>query len=505
VTDEIRSLRDAAADRMRLGDPAGALMVFDRLLTLTPDDPVGQVNRGNALNRLGRAAEALAGFDRAIALSPRMAVAHSNRAQTLNTLDRFDEALAGADRALALDPGLANAWRHRGMALFRLERLDAALESFREAARLTSGPQAAEPLAEVGMVLAELGRDDEALAAYDRAAAIDPQATGVRYRRAHARLLRRDFAGGWEDYEARWQGRFADDRPVAGVAPELRRRLTLFPTVEMLRGRRVLAVAEQGIGDEIMFASVLPDLAAVAGDVACLADRRLQGLLSHSMPGVEVLAGRGPELADPARFDLIVALGSLPHAFRRAATDFPGLAYLKPADDVGEAWRTRLGPAGRRRRIGISWRGGVARTRTNVRSMELETLRPLLERPDCEFVSLQYGDVAAELATFNATIARPVLSFPAPEIDDFEQLAGLVSALDAVVTVQTAVAHLTGALGRPGLVMIPRRAEWRYGAAGEDIPWYGSLRLLRQTDEAGWAPVIDRVIAGIGAMPQSAG
>lgn len=500
MTGEVQTLRAAAADRMRLGDPAGALMVFDRLLALTPDDPVGQVNRGNALNRLGRTAEALAGFDRAIALSPRMAVAHSNRAQTLNTLDRFGEALASADSALALEPGLANAWRHRGMAQFRLERLEAALESFREAARLATGAQAAEPLAEVGMVLAELGRDDEALAAYDLAAAADPEATGVRYRRAHARLLRRDFAAGWEDYEARWQGRFADDQPIAGVPPELRRRFTVFPTPEMVRGRRVLVVAEQGIGDEIMFASVLPDLAAVAGHVACLVDRRLQGLLVRSMPGVEVLAGRGPELADPGRFDVVLALGSLPHAFRRAASDFTGVAYLRPADAVTDDWRARLEPARGRKLIGVSWRGGVARTRTNVRSMELETLRPLLEHPDCAFVSLQYGHVAAELAAFNDTLERPILSFPAHEIDDFEQLAGLVSALDLVVTVQTAVAHLTGAIGRPGLVMIPRRAEWRYGAAGEDIPWYGSLRLLRQTDEAGWRPVIDRVIHEIEAM-----
>lgn len=132
--------------------------------------------------------------------------------------------------------------------------------------------------------------------------------------------------------------------------------------------------------------------------------------------------------------------------------------------------------------------------------MPLEALRPLLERPDCDAVSLQYGAAADEIAAMNASLPRPITAFPAADIDDFEQLAGLVGELDVVVTVQTAVAHLTGALGRPGLIMIPRRAEWRYGLAGASMPWYASLRLFRQDHGAGWPEVVARIGTALDGM-----
>lgn len=503
MTTSAADLRATANGHMQHGEPAAALLAYDRLLALTPADTAAHINRGIALNRLGRTAEALVAFERAVALDPQMAIAHSNRAQALNALDRFSEALVSAEQAVKLAPGLANAWRHLGMAQYRLERLNDALSSFREGARLVSPAHRTEALAEVAMTLAGLGRYDDAISIYGEAEAADPAATNVRYRRSHLRLLQREFATGWADYEARWQGQFADDRPIGHVTPALRRRLVLFPSPEMLRGKRVLVVAEQGIGDEIMFASVLPDLMAIAAHVACIVDYRLQGLLTRSLPGVEALAGSGPDLVDIDKFDVVLALGSLPFAFRRSEDDFPGNAYLRPATTVVDAWRKRLGPSQGRTRIGISWRGGVTRTRTGARSMELETLRPLLERDDCTFVSLQYGDVAAELAAFNATLSRPIESFPPHELDDFEQLAGLANALDMIVTVQTTLAHLAGALGQRALVMIPRRPEWRYGISATDMPWYRSLRLFRQADTAGWGPVIARIALDLDS-PQAA-
>ncbi|WP_293677696.1 tetratricopeptide repeat protein [uncultured Phenylobacterium sp.] len=457
----------------------------------------GPITRGRALFGQGRFGAALAAFDEAIAVHPRSPLAHSGRARALVALGRAGEGLASADRALGLDPGLADAWRGRGLALLELKRPDEALAAFRAVAPAGTPVEQADSVADVGLALAGLGRHDEASATYDEALAIAPHAPLARYRRAWVRLLRRDFAGGWDDYEARWLQRHA----TAGhMTPAFRERLTLGPAVDDLRGQRVLVVAEQGVGDVIMFASVLPDLAAIAAKVTCVVEFRLLTLFSVSFPDIEVVAGSGPALVDLARIDRVVAIGSLPAAFRRAEADFPGRPYLRPMPRTVEAWRARLGPSPGLRRIGISWRGGAAQTGVAARSMPLETLRPLFEHPGYEVVSLQYGDVTAELAAVNAGLARPIVSFPRKEIDDFEALAGLVCALDGVVTVQTALAHLTGAIGQLGLVMIPPRPEWRYGDGGTDMPWYASLRLFRQADGEGWAPVLGRVIE---ALPPS--
>jgi ADP-heptose:LPS heptosyltransferase len=164
-----------------------------------------------------------------------------------------------------------------------------------------------------------------------------------------------------------------------------------------------------------------------------------------------------------------------------------------------QAWRERLGPSGGRRPIGLSWRGGGPTTGAAARSIPLADLAPVLAAADCDFVSLQYGDVADEVAAVNAALPRPILRFEPGEIDDFEQLAGLVSALDRVVSVQTAVIHLAGALGHPCHVLVPNRPEWRYMAAGEAMPWYRSVRLFRQAAGESWSPAIGRVAAAIGA------
>lgn len=486
--------------RLQAGRPQEALDCYERSLELRPDDAATQLNRGNALSGLNRTAEALASFERAIALSPGLAAAHGNRAQALNVLDRFGEALESADRALALDPRSVNAWRHRGQALGGLERPEESLECYRSALAVGAPGQRSETLSEMGQAFERLGRADAAIAAYDEALALEPAAALARFRRGRARLTQRCFAAGWDDYEARWLCPSFTDASAGQVTPALRARLTLAPRPQDLAGRRVLVLAEQGVGDEIMFGGVLPDLIARAAAVTCVVEPRLAGLFTRSLPAATILAGPVDAGLDLAGFDRVVALGSLAGAFRRSADAFPRTPYLAPAPAVTEAWRARLGPRTTRLRIGLSWRGGASRTGGPARSMTLETLRPLLERADCEVVSLQYGDTAAELATINATLARPMRNFPAHEIDDFEQLAGLVVALDAVVTVQTALAHVTGATGQRGMVMIPERAQWRYADTGETMPWYGSLRILRQGEGEGWTPVIARVGEALDAM-----
>jgi len=483
--------------RMELGRPGDALASYDRALTLNPAAAATLVNRGNALSLLGRHAEAVESYDRALALDPRLVPAHGNRARALIALERSAEALASADAALALQPAYANAWTHRGSALHALERYDEALDAFQKARAAGADPHEAQ--SNLGMTLTALGRYREALAPLDAAVALRPEAPLARYRRSRPRLTLGDFQGGWADYEHRWRTAFFAARSAGYVTAAAQAKLAANPRPEDLAGRRVLVLAEQGVGDQIMFASILPDLAAAAARVTLVCDPRLVGLFAHSFPGVAVQGPDGATERGEGDFDVVLALGSLAVVYRNTEADFPGRPYLAPRPELTESWRERLGPANGRRRIGISWRGGGPTTGSAARSLTLAALRPIVDTPDCEFVSLQYGDPRAEVAEVNAGLSRPIRCFDPAEIDDFEALAGLVSALDVVVSVQTAVIHLSGALGRPCLVMVPQTPEWRYMVGRPAIPWYGSVRLFRQEGGVGWSPVIDRVAAALAA------
>jgi len=487
------------AVRQRLGQPEAALACANEVVRLTPEDAAAHLTRGNLLAAVGQVPRALASFDEAARLAPDLAVAHNNRAGMLNRLERSDEALAAADRALALDPRLSHAWRHRAFALFSRGDGESAVATYRRALAAASPPERYDALCDLGLSLNAVGDHAEALQALDEAVSLQPAAPMARFRRSETRLTLGDLPGGWDDYATRWDvGEFV--RTNREMTPELRRRLVVAPQADDLRGRRILVVREQGVGDEIMFAGVLPDLAAIAAQVTCIVNPRLLQLFSRSLPQITFVPSGSGQRLDPADFDRVVALGSLPFMFRRAPRDFPGRGYLSPDPALVEGWRRRLAVTGPGLRVGLSWRGGIKRTRAAARSLDLAALAPLLSREDCVFVSLQYGDVAAEIAEVNAGRARPIIAFPADETHDFEDLAGLTGAMDAVVTVQTALAHLVGAMGQDGLVMIPRWPEWRYGLGGERMAWYASLRLVRQVDAGDWSPVLADVARRLDAM-----
>ncbi|MGZ6019787.1 MAG: tetratricopeptide repeat-containing glycosyltransferase family protein [Phenylobacterium sp.] len=480
--------------RLELGRLDAAIESYDRALALRPNHAASEVNRANALKQLGRPAEALAGYDRAIALEPDLAPAHNNRARALIDLERYDEAATSARAALALQPAYANAWMNLGTALYRQGEFASALEAYERAEQL--GGDRYEAQFNLGTTLASLGRFDAAARRFEAALAIDPAAATAHHSLSLIRLAQGDFARGWAGYAHRWGVTHTSGR-TWGFAEGLRDHLAISPTAADLAGRNVAVLAEQGVGDQIMFASLLPDLEAAAAQVTLVCDQRLAGLFAASFPGIEVVGADHSGSLRVSQFDIALPMGSLAGAYRNREDQFPRSAYLKPAADVAQAWRARLGPKSRRLRVGVSWRGGAPTTRATARSMPLSMLRPLLTRDDCEFVSLQYGEARAEVEAANADLPSPIRLFDKAEIDDFEQLAGLLCGLDLVVSVQTSIIHLSGALGTPCFTMIPQTPEWRYMIARDDMPWYGSVRLFRQTDEAGWPPVIDRIVAAV--------
>jgi tetratricopeptide (TPR) repeat protein len=491
-----------AALQRRLGSPVDVLRCYAQIVRLAPDDPDAHLTQGNLLGQLGQTAQALVSYDRAAALAPGMAYAHNNRANMLNKLDRPAEALAAADRAIALDPRLVHAWRHRAQALSQLDQTTASIAAYQSALDVAGPADRGEVLTDMARVLGSVGRYDEAIAALDTAVGLEGDVSTALLCRGELRLLSGDFAGGWGDYEARLQiPNFLQAN--RRFTPAILERLVRRPSRDDFAGRRVLVLGEQAFGDAIMFASTLGELAALAASVTCAVDERLVRLLRESLPNITFTSAQ----VDGAGFDVVVAMGSLPGAFRQTREAYPGRPYLTPSPGAIQRWQTRLPPAAGKLRVGVSWRGGLARTRAAARSMDLEVLEPLLTLPHCSFVSLQYGEVDAEVAAINARLPTPLLSFAQAETRDFDDLAGLAACLDVVVTVQTTLAHLCGALGKTAFVMIPRWPEWRYGLEGEEMAWYASLRLIRQGSPGDWGSVIGEVgrrLHGLRSGPRSA-
>jgi tetratricopeptide (TPR) repeat protein len=450
-----------------------ALASFDRALGLRPDYPEALSNRGNVLRNLGRAEEALASYDRALALRPDYAEALSNRGVILHELKRFEEALASCDRALALRPHYAEALCNRGVALNELNRFEEALASYDRALALR--PNYPVALSNRGNTLRELKRFEEALASYGRAVALRPNYAPAHHNEALCRLLVGDFERGWEKCE--WRRELEHTR-----ARERRFAQPLLRDLNAVAGKTVLLYGEQGLGDMIQFCRYVPLVAEHAAHVILQIPRALHGLMSTLSGAPQIISVRDP----PPPFDERCPLLSLPLAFGTRLETIPSTTpYLHASLQAVTRWNARLGPRGRPR-IGLVWSGRPTNRNDRNRSIGLAALLPLLD-VDATFVSLQH-EVRADDAQVLAD--RSDLLHFGDDLKDFADTAALVLALDLVISVDTSVAHLAGALAKPVWVLLPFIPDWRWLLDRDDSPWYPTARLFRQDHTRAWDHVI---------------
>lgn len=488
--------------------PAEAVDAFTRALLLKPKDAQVLAARGVTNAAIRRHAEALADYDAALTLGFDKPELHANRAAALAALGRYEEALAASERARADDVGVQFV---KGSALAALEQHAEALVVFdrvldlradhlpARAARATSlanlgrldeglteidvvlarQPARADHWARRGYVLGVMNRDPDAIAAYDRVLRLAPDDADAMYARANGLLAQGDFERGFEAYEARWRVRGAPPFPV-GDAP-------VWLGAEAIEGKSVLVQGEQGYGDLFQFCRLASALADRAARV--VVQERPQTLaLLRSLPGVEVIDARAPAPITDYRTPLM----SLPLALGLRLETIPADAgYLSaPAARIAH-WAAQLGPA-RTRRVGVCWAGSPGKgARHFWRKLDNDALARLLEA-DVEFVSLQFDARAdADLLT-----TRGVRDFGGATAD-FAELAALISNLDLVITVDTGVAHLAGALGKPVWIMLPFHCDWRWMRDRDDTPWYREARLFRQPRFGDWTSVIDAVHAAL--------
>ena len=517
------SSREEVERLLSAGDFSGASEALEDLLKTQPDDPQLNLYAANALLALGDAEAALDYYHLALHYDPGCGAALRGRVQALERLGRqervepayreflqqnpgdpeaslelaivlhdraeFEPAAAMLDSLLRLQPDEARALSLLGLIKAReFGQIQEGEGLVRRALTIAPGFDAART--NLGLILVLQRRYPEGIGYLDEVLRRDPEDHETRLIRAHANLRRGEFAKGWEDFDARHHSRMAAKRPFR------------FPPWhgEQLPGKTLLVYAEQGLGDQIMYASCLPDAMTRVGRVVLECEPRLVGLFQRSFAPaiVKAQAANRSEarwLDEVGPVDCEIPLGSLPPLFRLQWSDFPqhrGYLHADPARVA--AWRERLRRISPLPKIGISWRGGAPNTRRSLRSIGLGSWGALLRLP-ATFLSLQYGEVGNDLDEALNVSGATVIRFPEAEVD-YDELAALVVALDLVITVCTAVAHLAGALGREAWVLTPAIPESRYLDHGESMPWYPSIRLIRQKHSGSWEPVI-AYVAGI--------
>ncbi|MCZ8143164.1 MAG: tetratricopeptide repeat protein [Acetobacteraceae bacterium] len=471
--DHVEAHNERAGALMDHGKLADALAGYERALSLRPDSAGFMVNVAMVLCLLGRHAEVLPMTERALRIKPDDIGARIARTEALLSLGQPAEGLATIDAALKINPGLADGYLWRSKALVLLGEPEAALAAAETARQLA--PQDASAHRGYGFALGHLNRVEEALAAYDIALTLKPNDTESLWNRALALLVLGRFEEGWLAYECRnLRGRNVTARKY----PE-----PLWYGKQPIRDQRLYVYWEQGLGDTIQFARYVLLAAAAGAKVAFSVQDPLLRLIKDFAPGVTVV-GQNDE-ADG--FDLHAPLLTLPLAFGTRLETIPAFenGYLTaPPEDVAR-WHQRL-PAGRR--IGLVWSGSQTHANDTNRSLALAKLLPLFQPGDV-WVSLQKEVRDRD----RATLAGSGILDVSAELGDFADTAALISALDLVISVDTSVAHLAGALGKPTWVMLPFAPDFRWLLDREDSPWYPSMRLFRQSRAGNWDGVLARI------------
>jgi len=509
-------LADAHGNRadvlVELRRPLEAIESYDRALMAAPQSFPNWCNRAGVLFDLGRHEEALASYDRALAIEPQHADVLAARGLVLNALDRCEEAIETLGRAVTLAPDHHLARRTRGVALLKLERPVQALADFQRV--LTQRPDDEDALYNVAFSLVASERDVEALAVYDKLLAInprhveallgkgaalqnqtrfaeavavydqvlavDPQRADAHYSAATALLSMGNFRRGLAEYE--WRRRIVPGS--ASVVQPFREPIWLGE--RPLRDKTLLIHAEQGMGDVLYAVRFVPRLVQRGARVVLQVHAALKPLLA-GLEGAALVVARGEAL--PA-FDCQCPVMSLPYVMRTELSTIPEeVPYIHAPADRVSYWRARL-PQSTTLRVGIVWCGNPAFKEDRRRSLKLAQMEPILATADVLFVSINPGIGEREQS---AIAGRANVLHVGNELRDFADTAAVIAQLDLVITSDTSVAHLAGAMGRPVWIVLGFAPDWRFAHDREHSFWYPSARLFRQSAPGDWAGVIKRV------------
>lgn len=450
---------------------------------MTPSEKEALIVRSEQLVAANDPDAAMVLCNKILNVDPEYVPAMFTAARILMKAERYGLAYTINKRCAQLQPNEAACWNNAGMCAAAVPgRLDEAEAMLRKALKIDANNRAA--LNNMALVMVHRCQPDDAIRYADASLAIDPKQPDVLESRGYANLMKGNFADGWEGYEAMvGHSKYRKDFTYHGE-PRWRGEV----------GGSLILRDEQGIGDVLSFASILPD--AMQENIITLeCSKRLEGLLKRSFPGLEIHGTKEEKKADwiaGRKWDYHALIGSLAWKYRRTEASFPGTPFLVADPERREQWRVLLDKLPGLK-VGIAWTGGLPNTFKDRRSLSLETLAPILEVPGCSFVSLQYRDPTDEIATFEAKHGVKVAHWArAAQAMDYDEVAALVAELDLVISVTTAVVDCAGGLGKECWTMVPSKPHWRYGLTGDRKCWYDSVRLYRQRG-SDWGRVVQEI------------
>lgn len=382
-------------------------------------------------------------------------------------------------RVLELTPTRAEPWSNLGMCAEGLSKHKLAVNYFTEA--IKRAPDRAGYWANRGLAKQHLCEYEAARKDFEKALEIDPENHSARRSMAFSQLINGDWENGWEGYQL--------------LLRTLQRRECQYQNEDRWDGspgKTVVLYGEQGIGDEIMFASIFQEAIEISAKVIIECEPRLTGLFKRSFPKADVYGTRwAKEITWPNLYEIDAncTAGMLPKFFRKSPKDCPGSPYLKPDPERVLMWRSLMDSWGTRPKIGLCWSSGRKNTGIKFRTIGLEAFRPIIESLDADFVSLQYKDCQKEIDE----TGLPVKWYPRAMMgDDYDDTAAIIDNLDMVLGVHTTATHCAGALGVPAVVLVPHPCLWLY--SGDSMPWYKSLTLFKQKPGESWPSVIGRLM-----------
>lgn len=482
---DLASWATLGSERFSCGDLDGAIAAFREAEALRPDWPELQLNLGVALKRRGRLAEALATFQRVAESRPGWAPAWHNLGSTLRDLGRPGEALAAFEQAVRLDPAWREAQNSLGAALDATGRTGDAEAAYLRALELDAGWHL--PWFNLGCLALRRGDTGPAERFLREAIRCEPGFHPAHLSLGLLLLQRGDFAEGWREYEWRWDceghtpAQAGHPAPVWDGSP--------------LAGRTILLWTEQGLGDTLQLIRYARLVRDRGGVVRVCCPPVLAGLLA-TCPGVDRAIPAGEPLGD---FAVQIPLLSLPKILGTTAETIPAeVPYLTAPRSASEALSPPLAAAGGALRVGIVWATGAAHPTTAQRSCSVALFRPLADVPGVRLFGLQHGETARELCD----LGDPRLTDLSPWLGDFSTTAALVEQMDLILTVDTAMAHLAGALGKKVWTLLPQPADWRWMLDREDSPWYPTLRLFRQSRPGDWEEAFERIAQALAEEAQ---
>jgi tetratricopeptide (TPR) repeat protein/2-polyprenyl-3-methyl-5-hydroxy-6-metoxy-1,4-benzoquinol methylase len=483
------------AQLQALGHFEEADELFRRALQFDPDCAAGYFGLGFGLLSRQQQEEAATYYEQGLLLDDTNAAAWNNLGSVYTVLENWEEAIACYESALQIDATHAKAHFNLGNVYKDLGQVSEASACYRRA--LYVEPELAEAHINLGVVLQQQGRLDQALACHDRAVDLRPNDAEAHFHRAGTLLLKGDFQRGWDEYEWRWR---YDLKPRAFTAPAW--------NGGDLAEESLLIHCEQGVGDEIFFASCVPDVLALSRRCLIECDPRLVPLFARSFPLAEVVS-RPLLSADAEDWGVSVQspAGAVPRFLRRTAADFPKRQrFLAACPKMRREWSQRLADLGHGLKVGISWRGGGKAVQLRRRSTTLEMWQSVFHVPGVKFVNLQYGDTTAEREQAAAVLGAPLNHWsdldPLIDLDGF---AAQIAELDLVISVDNATVHMAGALGIPVWNLLPFAPTWRWMLGRDDTPWYPTMRLVRQPKFGEWDLVFEAVTNQLKLLATSRG